>query len=160
MNLDQASCTVRTNEPGIYPSVDYSLSFNQMTFETCWDSKKALTDFFSSFNIPKPDFVSLADANPSPLSPDLINTFESVDQDAFLQSRDNYAETQSDFDLEMEDLEDELEWHMDFESTLSKEDVLVDHVKVFACATDFSINKTYLNELIELKPQPIRLDSF
>lgn len=153
MNLDQANFAVRTNEPGIYPSVDYSISFNQITFETCWDSRKALTDFLSSYSLPKPEFMSSTDTSPSPVSPGLVNTFETVVQDAFLQSRE---EEQSEFDLEMEDIEDELEWHMDFESTLSKEDVLVDSVKVFACATDFTPNMNFLSGLAELKPKPVR----
>ena len=157
INLDQANLAIRTNEPGIYPSVDFSVSFKQLIFETCWDSQKALTDFVSSYSLPRSGINASDEKISSPTSPDVVNTFESVDQDAFFHSKGTYSDTQS-FDLEMEDLDvaDELEWHMDFESTLSKEDVLVDKVKVFSCATNFSLNKNFLNVLPELTPKSMR----
>lgn len=74
-----------------------------------------------------------------------IDTFDSVDETAF-EHKASLSRNAS-FDIETEELEDEMEWHMDFESTYTKEDVLTDKITVFPCATLFTLNRNYMNQV-------------
>lgn len=80
--------------------------------------------------------------------PKAVDTFDLIDEGAFkTQVVSDALPEDGGYDLQMEELEDELEWNMDFESTLSKEEVLVDKIEIFPCATTFSLNQDYLGQL-------------
>lgn len=145
--LDVSKVTVRTNQAGVYPSMCIVVEFNQFTIETCRDSRKVLMDCLSLL-IPKQPLIE-SDI-PSPYSPDPVglDTFESVDDRAFQPKLSRPStETQSEFELEMEDMGEEAEWHLDFEDVHAKEDALIDRVTVFPCAANFRLNPDYLNQL-------------
>ena len=46
--VDTLRLDARTNEPGVLPSADYNLSFNQVIVETCSDSRNVMMSYFAS----------------------------------------------------------------------------------------------------------------
>ncbi len=57
------------------------------------------------------------------------------------------ASHRSSIEIEIEELEDELEWHMDFETTYTKEEALKDTISIFPCAAQFVLNPNYISQI-------------
>ncbi|KAJ3347216.1 autophagy- protein 2, partial [Kappamyces sp. JEL0680] len=156
VSLDVLHAEIRTNQPGVFPTHDYSFGFNQLMIETCTDSRDALLHYISQLSPAPSDHASQFSPQASPTSPDAveINTFEAVDDAAFRPKTSTHSETHSDFDFEVEEVEDEVEWHMDFESTHLKEDILVDKITLLKSLAKTVVVPDYLNQL-----QPIPDDT-
>ena len=74
ISLDSLTLDIRTNPAGVFPLFDYRLGFNQITIETCSDSRTAVIEYLVSLFPSKLVEQSLREHHPSVPSK-MVDTF-------------------------------------------------------------------------------------
>ncbi|KAJ3314967.1 autophagy- protein 2 [Boothiomyces sp. JEL0838] len=144
ISLDNIKSYIRTNKSGALPEFECEISYNQLNLDFCSDSLNYFLEYCKALG-PQSGTEELEKSTTTTTitKPDVIDTFESIDDGAFNVKQKNA-------DIMQED--DDVDWNFEeIPETDEFEGIVTDQIKIFKERKNFKLIPNFIQHMVNIE---------
>ncbi|KAJ3261179.1 autophagy- protein 2 [Boothiomyces macroporosus] len=144
ISLDNIKSYIRTNKSGALPEFECEISYNQLNLDFCSDSLNYFLEYCKALG-PQSGTEELEKSTTTTTitKPDVIDTFESIDDSAFNVKQKNADTMQED---------DDVDWNFEeIPETDEFEGIVTDQIKIFKERKNFKLIPNFIQHMVNIE---------